>query len=281
MRVKIMKKFFIALTALLIAFTAPAGAEGIKGQIVKNVASEGSCAIVEMTAEQCQLLALQRARAAVIEQASGVSVSSSTLVTNGMLAADFIKTYSKGFIVNEKAEWMPLGQYQKDKSTAPIPEYTVKITADVYVSEKKIKPIGLKAKLNSIIFKDGEKAGIDIKTSRKAKIAIFNITADDKVAMLFPNDYEMDSTISGSEHRRFPDAKSKVELVMHTLQGHKRDAEAFFIVAMDLESTSDFMGIFTPQTPMDFSSFFRKYADIADYCEDAIITYEVIKEKGD
>lgn len=66
-------------------------------EIVKNISAEGSCAIVGMSAEQSQLIALQRARASAIEQAASVSVSSSTLVTNMALTADFIKTYSKGF----------------------------------------------------------------------------------------------------------------------------------------------------------------------------------------
>ena len=91
-------------------------------ETVKNISAEGSCAIGGMSAEQCQLIALQRARAAAIEQASGVSVASSTLVTNMALTADFIKAYSKGFIVNENVQWLPLGQYQKNPSTPPIPE---------------------------------------------------------------------------------------------------------------------------------------------------------------
>jgi competence protein ComGC len=245
-------------------------------QTAQAISAEGSCAVVEMTAEQCQLLALQRARASAIEQASGIAVTSSTLVTNGALAVDFIKTYSKGFIINEKVEWLPLGQYQKDKSTAPIPEYTVKIVADVYSPDKKIKPLGLNAKLNSIIFKSGDKAGIGIKTTRKARIAVFNITGDDKVVMLFPNDYEKDNIIIENAMFKFPADNSKTELIMQTLPGHKRDAEAFFIIAMDADYVKDFMDVFTFNNPMSLSAFFRKYADISDFCEDVVLTYEVV-----
>ncbi|MBN1664103.1 MAG: hypothetical protein JW943_10925 [Deltaproteobacteria bacterium] len=41
------------------------------GDIVKGVQAEGACAIVGMSAEPSQLAALQRARAAAIEQAAG------------------------------------------------------------------------------------------------------------------------------------------------------------------------------------------------------------------
>lgn len=276
-----MRKFLIGIIILFVVFYSRAGAENrtANGSITRNISAEGSCAVVEMTAEQCQLLALQRARAAAIEQAAGVAVSSSTLVTNGMLAVDFIKTYAKGYVINEKVEWLPLGQYQKDKSTAPIPEYRVKITADVYAPAKKIKPLWLKVKLNGVTFRDGERARLEITVGRKARVGVFNITADDRVTMLFPNDYERDNTVSRGEPLEFPAQKSKVELTMHTLAGHKRDAEAFFVIAVDDSHPVDFTGMFEPLTPMGISAFFKKYSEIADYAEDAIITYEVVREK--
>lgn len=248
------------------------------GETVKGVSAEGACAIVGMSAEQCQLTALQRARASAIEQAAGVSVSSSTLVTNFTVAADFIKTYSKGFILNERVKWLPLSQYQKDPSTPPIPEYTVRIEADVYIPKPHIKPIGLRVKTNSLIFKNNEKAVIEASTKREAEIAIFNITADDKVAMLFPNEYDRENAVSEGGRLIFPDKNSRTELIMQTLPGHQRDAEAFFIVAMDASHEKKFSEIFNTAEPMAFDNFFKRYSEIADYCEDAIIVYEVVNK---
>lgn len=265
------KKLSVFLLALLL-FTNPAHA----GSIVKNIKAEGSCAIVGMSAEQCQLTALQRARAAAIEEAAGVKVSSSTLVINMSLATDFIKTYSRGLIVHEKVEWLPLSQYQKDVSTPPIPEYRVKIIADVNVPEPKIKPIGLKAFINSTVYKSGANAAVEARVERDSRVAIFNVTADDKVVMLLPNEHEKSSIISKGNKFTFPDKNSKTELVIENIPGHKRDAEAFFVVAMDSGYEKDFSDIFHPLEPMSFSEFFKKYADIADYCEDVILTYEVV-----
>lgn len=267
------KKLSIFLLALLL-FDNTAHA----GSIVKNIKAEGSCAIVGMSAEQCQLTALQRARAAVIEEAAGVKVSSSTLVINMSLAADFIKTYSRGLIVNERVEWLPLSQYQKDASTSPIPEYRVKIIADVNMPEPKIKPIGLKANINNVVYKSGANAAVEARVGRDSRIAIFNVTADDKVVMLLPNGHEKSSVISRGNKFIFPDKNSKIELLMETLPGHKRDAEAFFVVAMDSGYEKDFSDIFHPLEPMSFSDFFKKYADIVDYCEDVILTYEVVTQ---
>ncbi|TAN45888.1 MAG: DUF4384 domain-containing protein [Nitrospirae bacterium] len=248
-------------------------------QIVKSIQAEGACAIVGMSAEQCQLTALQRARASAIEQAAGMSVASSTLVTNMALTAEFIKSYSKGFIVKEKVEWLPVGQYRENPSTPPIVEYRVKIIADIKVPEPKINPIGLTAKTNAVLYKAGDKAVIEISALREAKAAIFNITADDRVIMLFPNEHDKDNLISENGRLIYPVKDSKAAIEMHTLPGHKRDAEAFFIAAMDSGHKRKFTDLFKPSQPMSFGAFFKKYSEIADYCEDVILTYEVVGEE--
>lgn len=243
--------------------------------LVKDVVARGSCAVVNMSAEQARLVALQRARANAIEKAVGVEVVSTTLVTNFELAVDLIKTYSKGYIVREKVEWLPLSQYRQDASMAPIPEYRVKINADIYIPEKKVQPIGLKARLNNTIFRAGEKAYIDISVEREARVAVFNFTADDKVLMLFPNEYESENTFTAGKPFRFPPSISTIELEVQNLPGHKRDAEALFIVAMDGRHKRDFALMFKSLTAMEFDTFFKRYAELADYSEDVILPYEI------
>lgn len=246
------------------------------GAVMKGVQADGACAIVGMSAEQCQLTALQRARASAIEQAAGVSVTSGTLVTNFTVAADFIKTYARGFIVAEKVAWLPLGQYQKDTATAPIPEYRVKITADVYVPEKKVKPLGLQARLNSNVFREGEKARVTVRTTRDAGLAVFNIMADDRVALLFPHPQETNNRLAAGKEFIFPAADSKVEIVMQPLSGHQKDAEALLVIAWEKGQDIRVMDMFPAGAPVAFSEFFRTLADIADRCEETILPYEVM-----
>lgn len=262
------------LIPLVIFLLFPVAAES---QTVRGVESQGSCAIVGMSAEECQLMALQRARASAIEQAAGVAVTSATLVTNAILRADFIKTYARGLIVSEKVEWLPLGQYQKDPSTPPIPEYRVKLTADIYVPKPKIRPMGLEAKANSSIFKNGDRAWVEVKIDREALLGIFNITADDKAVMLFPNEHERENRIGPGGFFRFPEKHSKIELVMQNHPGHKRDAEAFYVVALDRGQPKNFTDLFQPGRPMPITDFFRRYSQIVDFCEDLILPYEIIR----
>jgi len=274
--------FILLLTNIIFSNIAIAEDQGIalnSQQVVTNVIAEGQCAVIGVSAEQSQLVALQRARATAIEQAAGVSVTSSTLVTNFSVTADFIKTYAKGLIVSEKIHWLPLGQYQRDPSMAPIPEYRVKIQASVYIPQIKIKPLGLKASLNQRIFKSGEKASVYIKIGKQAEIAIFNIMANDQVVMIYPNNYENNIIASANESIKIPTPGTKFDFVLSTLPGHERDAEAVYIIAKDMEYNLHFDNIFKPLTPMSLSDFFEKYARIADYCEDMILPYEVVANK--
>ncbi len=276
----IMKRFDHIIAIALVFFLAHgsslAQSTSIRsGETVKGIQAEGACAIVGMSAEQSQLTALQRARAAAIEQAAGVSVSSGTLVTNYTVTADFIKTYARGFIVHEKANWLPLGQYQKDSSTAPIPEYRVRITADIYIP-KKAKAIGLQALLNNTVFRSGEKAKVTVRTTKGSGIAIFNIMADDRVSLVFPNRYESDNRVMPGKEFVFPAKGGKVDLEMHPLPGHTRDAEAILVIAWDKEQDFSILEMFSSTEPMPVDAFFQRLADMADHCEEAILPYEVV-----
>lgn len=276
-----MKRFaypvFVVFVLLAAAGSLPAaGYPPGSGETVRGIVAEGACAIVGMSAEQSQLTALQRARAAAIEQAAGVSVTAATLVTNFAVAADFIKTYARGFIVREKAAWLPLGQYQRDASVAPIPEYRVRIEADVYVPKKPVSAVGLKARLGNTVFRSGEKVSFTLGANREAAFAVFNIRADDRVALLFPNEHASDNRLEPGRETFFPAKDAKFELEVQTLPGHARDAEAFLIVAWDAKAGIGITELFSEAEPLPFAAFFAKLALIADRVEERILPYEVV-----
>lgn len=269
----------IFLLPIFFTYALGTGVAGEKpdraGETRKGIQAEGSCAIVSMSAEQSQLTALQRARAAAIEEAAGVALTSGTLVTNFTVAADFIKTYARGFIVGEKVEWLPLGQYQKDSSTAPIPEYRVRIIADVYVPARKAPALGLRAKLNSTVFRNGEPARISLSVKKEAGLAIFNIMADDRVSLIFPNIHDPNNVLAAGKDLVFPARDAKVVLEMQTLSGHQKDAEAFLILAWERSRDIRIRDMFPGTDPLGFSDFFRSLAEVADNVEEAILPYEV------
>jgi len=268
-------RYLLAPLALGILFCLPASGEPSAKHIVRGVMADGACAIYGMSAEQSQLLALQKARAAAIEQAAGISVVSSTLVRDGMLAVDLIRTFSRGFIVREKVEWLPIAQYQDSPNRPPIPEYRVRIQADVAIPERLARPLGLSAKLNNKVFRKGEKARIEIETEREARIAIFNLTAEDRVVMLFPHPNEKENVSAAGKPLLFPPTGSQLQVIMQTLPGHKRDAEAFFVVAVGRDDNIDFSSRFNVLNPLSLSTFFERYAEIAPYANEVILPYIV------
>ncbi len=269
----------ISIFLLALIFTSPSAHAASGGKTVKGISAEGSCAVVGISAEACQLLALRRARSAAIEQAAGVRVSSATVITNMRMSVDFIKTYAQGYIVNESVKWLPLGSFQRDESSAPIPEYRVRIKADVYIPGLKVKPIGLSASLNHNNFRAGEEAFIKVKVGRDARLAIFNITADDRVMMLYPNKYVPDNHIMAGDDFIFPSENAGISLKLATLPGHERDAEALFVAVVDEKAAAKLDALFDPFSPMSLTVFFNKYSQIADYAEDTVLAYEVVEAK--
>jgi hypothetical protein len=262
----------VAVLLLVTLMTIPEVASG-GSRIVKGVVAEGACAVTGMSPEQSQLVALQRARSAAIEQAAGVGVSSATLVKDGALAVDFIRTYSRGHIVREQVKW-DTGMYQESASKPAIFSYKVKITADVALPEKRSKTLGLTAKLNNRVFRKGEKAKISIRTERASRIAVFNVMADDRIIMLLPHPLESGGFTVPGKMTMFPPDDSRVEVVMQPLPGHSRDAEAFFVVALDRADERDFSKLFTVGVPMPFTGFFERYSEITG-AEDVILPYIV------
>lgn len=242
----------------------------------RTVTARGGCAIVEMTAAQAIYLAKQRARSAAIESAAGVHVTSASLVTDGRLAADFLKTFSRGFIVKEEVRWS-MSSYQKDSAMPPIPQYDVELTATVVVPERR-EAYGLRAELNRTVFRAGEKAFLTVRTDKPARIAVFNMMADGNVAMVFPSGREVVRSPGGEKAIRLPSVESGIEMKMVTLPDHEMDAEGFFVAALDVGPGQGWLKRFTPGKVMALDDFFSRYARMADRVEEVMLSYLVFAE---
>ncbi|UCG38809.1 MAG: DUF4384 domain-containing protein, partial [bacterium] len=188
---------------------------------------------------------------------------------------DLIRTYSRGFIVAEKVQWLPLAQYQESPDLPPIPEYRVRIQADVAIPEDNPAPVGLSAELSNKLFRSGENATLAIGAMRDAHVAVLNITADDQVVLLFPNLYNQSNRIPAGGRLEFPPAGSQVSLQMQTLPGHERDAEAFIVIGVGADKRMDFLSLFGGGKPLPLASFFSRYAEVASAADEVILPYAV------
>ena len=251
--------------------------------MAKGVIGRGEAAVVGITAEQGQLIALQRARADAVEKAAGTRVLGSTLVKDSMLVADFIKTFSRGFIVDEKVTWLPLGTFSENDKSAPIPVYRVEITATIMIPEKKKDPgFFLEVSVNKPFYLSGENAVIRAKVSKKSHLAIFNIRADDRVAMLYPVSSRVKTrALQSGETFLFPSPDSGLVLEMGTLKGHKQDSEAFMVVAVNAEKNASFQfaDYFSADRLYLVPEFFEAYSRFAEMAVEKILPYEVRKKR--
>lgn len=268
----IVKRIFILLILFLIFLCDPGFAE------IKSVQGMGEAAIVGITPEEGWNLAICRARADAIEQAAGVHVLGSTLVKDFVLAADFIKSFTRGFIVDEKISEK---QCFFDKNTTPpIPHYKVVIQAKVFIPEKQKENVNqFRVRLNKTIFTNGEKAVIEITPYNDLYIGIFNITADDRVVMLCPNQYlSHHKKVMAGNIMNFPAFDSAVELVIQSLEGHKQDTEAFLIVGVPAkEKYKNIFERFKHKESFKLTEFFSIYSEVAGLASEEIIPYQVIK----
>lgn len=181
--------------------------------------------------QEAKQLALRQARAQAIEKAVGIEVRAETLVRDFVVASDFIKTMTKGYVQSEQVVRWDQDRYQKKVNEAPIPIYRVTLRACV-------KPLAsfhdpgfmVTATVNRATFSPGEKARLNITSTRPVEIRIFNLTADDRVQ---PYDslpwMGLPLRLEPSERGTFP--PTGVALVMELPPGYPRTSEAFILVA--------------------------------------------------
>jgi hypothetical protein len=244
--------------------------------VEKVVTGRGEAAVVDITPEEGKLIALQRARADAIENAVGIGVHGTTVVTNGRLVGQFLQTYSRGYITREQVKLTP-GWLDTT------PKYTYDIIATVVIPEKKVEPgfvLSTSWKGNKAAYLEGENAILKIRVSMPAHIGVFNLMADDSIKMLYPNKYCTQSgALTPNVDWVFPEEKSGIMLTMATFPGHKRDNEAFFVVAIKAGGASQncFATLFEEGKPYKVTEFFERYSKVAETAVEQIMPYEVLK----
>src|SRR5262245_49952821 len=134
----------------------------------------GSVAVDVLTPDEAKQLALRQARAMAIAQAIGVEVRSYTVVKDFVLAGDFIKTLSQGYVRSEQVIRWEQGKYQPSSTDTPIPILKVYLKACVLPRAALRDPEFLvRAELNKPVYVPGEKAKLTVTSSRRAQVSIF------------------------------------------------------------------------------------------------------------
>ena len=250
-------------------------------EVVKNVVGKGDAILLGITPEQAKFIAIQKARMNALEKAAGVKINGTTLIKDAIMVGQFLNNYTEGLIIDEIQTWTYDDIPQKDG--LPIRNVRVEITANVRIPPKNIdQGFWLKAELNRDIFLAGDKATISLEVSKKASIAVFNLRADDKVMMIYPdNALERDRVIEPGKPFLFPPPDLGADLVMSTLKGYNRHTELFMVLAVPVETIKPvrFLDYFRPNQLYTVRDFFEMYHRFAEQAEKKILIYEVRKKE--
>lgn len=236
----------------------------------------GTVAADTLTPGEAKQLALRQARAMAIMQATGVEVRSQTVVKDFMLAADFIKTLVHGYIRTEQIVRWEQEKYQPAQNEAPIPIFRVHLRACVLPrAAMHDRGFVVRAELNKPVYVPGDKGTLRVTSSRRAQVAIFNLTADDRVRPYMGQPgIGPPLFLEPGEGQTFP--PRGVSLVMELPPGHARTAEAFILVTTKAE---DQVALPIPMGAHDSLSLTEFYAGVGSIDADVvetIVPYSII-----
>lgn len=191
----------------------------------------GEAAISNITAEEANSLALQRARQNAVEKACGVLVQSETLVRNFTMAGDFVHAISHGRVVEEKDLHWETESLPPERPGSP-PGVLVRVSMNArVVSESGIADpsFSIRIGINKGEFRSGEEAVFTIKATRDCYVTVLNLAANDSVYVLFPNVIQKNNLLKAGDSLRIPDGGFKIRVA--TLPGHQKDSEVVQVIA--------------------------------------------------
>lgn len=199
------------------------------------VTATGEASLANVTPEEAQKTALQKARLSAIEMVCGVKLQAESFVRDFVLQGDFIHAVSYGHIVSEEIKSWKVEVEQKNPQTPPAMTYLVTIKASV-LQEKGNPDFSYQAmvQLNKTIYQSGDEMVIRARATKPSYLTILNFTADDRVILLFPNALRRNNLVEREQEYQIPsssDRKGILKLEVSNLPGHKRDTEYIKVIA--------------------------------------------------
>lgn len=240
----------------------------------KDVVGE---AIAEtITVEDAGKLALKRARVTAIEEISGTTVYGSALVKNSDLVEDFVMTLTEGYILKEEIlRWeAEFKNFSNDKP--PVPLYRVYARCCISKDKAERDPFfTLSLETNKPVFVSGDEATLKIRSSRGTYITIFHLSADEKLRILLPNQFQRKHYIEEGKEFTFP--PPGLGLKVKTSSNRKKEVEYFIVVAT--KEWFDFEGQLKSNKDIPLSTFYSNLLSIpANKRAVAIGGYEVVEK---
>lgn len=254
----------------------------------KEVTAEGEVGIVGSTTfGQAQQFAIQQARTAAIEQATGVRVSQNTLIVDDILQTSFIKTNLDGFIINEEIiKWSinsavaPGGK----KNQPPIPFVSVKIKATVKsLPTDFFRRWALNAEFPSKkqVFKNGEHATINLAAKEDLYFLIANYSGKGKINVIYPNSIAAPNFLAAGTSYVVPTDRKKYQIVIELNPGDKTASEAFFIFGFPKNPETEkinWLRLFPSDYDFQYAEFYNQITSLPiQWLAEKTLIYAIIE----
>ena len=183
---------------------------------------------------------LLRTRREAVEKAIGTDFRVSSLFVDQMSqigdafeqnisSSNFVHSIAHGQITDEKVEFTV-----ENVSNSTI-EIGLAYSAGVRRAKGRRDP-GFKVTCMSprSVFQDGEEIELSVNATKDCYISIFNLAADDRVYLLFPNEASRDNRVPAGSIKEIPDRSMKergIGIVLHPLPDRKVTSEMILVVA--------------------------------------------------
>lgn len=174
--------------------------------------------------KEAEALLLKRARKKAVEKAMGISVQTADVMMTTESGNNYFESYQQlvrnvvsGRIVEEKTP---------DYKIIDDGKLTITYSCQVAEAQGEVDP-GFKVDLraNKRAFTVGEPLQLEVSVSKDAYITVFSITDDNRVSVLFPNQYMPDNRVNAYEVRKIPNAKEQ-QVISFNLQPDPQEPES-------------------------------------------------------
>lgn len=184
-----------------------------------------------LTAEQAYTQALNGARAMAVEQAFGIEVNSAGgmidfTANNETTEADLRKTMVRtfGLVVGER-------NIRKRTELVPVPSGDAIPRVSVEGDFKVVRPpkadgsLSLQLRLGKSTLVAGDLLELEVAADSALYLTIFNLAADHRVYILYPNEHRKEVQTVRGKRLRLPEPSDTFALMPRTVPGHRQNAE--------------------------------------------------------
>ncbi|HBN10074.1 MAG TPA: hypothetical protein DD435_16020 [Cyanobacteria bacterium UBA8530] len=197
---------------------------------------EGKAEITgNLTPEKAKVKALNQARSRAIEQVVGIEVSDEAYF--GRSGEGSLKLFREtkaitwGRVVEEKDLRYSTENVKVKPEDSPIIFIKVRLRARVAKDNPPDPNFKVSLKLNRHNFNEGAPLKMDIRSTQDGYLSVFNLAANDRVYVIYPNGYRQELAIAKNVGLELPKADDPFSIRPAPLEGHEMDVEAVKVIA--------------------------------------------------